>query len=82
MATPDEHRVIPFRAQGGRVIDRDAAERAARDLLIALGEDVDRPGLRHTPSPRARLSVAARSASGMGRSAASGLNPRFADSIA
>jgi GTP cyclohydrolase I len=49
MAAPDEQRVIPFRAQGGRVIDRAAAERAARDLLIALGEDIDRPGLRHTP---------------------------------
>lgn len=32
-----------------RRIDHRAAERAARDLLVALGEDVDRPGLRETP---------------------------------
>ena len=54
MAAPDEHRVIPFRAHTGRRIDREAAERAARDLLVALGEDVDRPGLRHTPRRVAR----------------------------
>lgn len=32
-----------------RRIDHAGAERAARDLLVALGEDVDRPGLRETP---------------------------------
>jgi GTP cyclohydrolase IA len=30
-------------------IDRPAAERAARDLLLALGADVDSPALRETP---------------------------------
>jgi len=33
----------------GRDIDRDAAERAAADLLTALGADIDSPGLRETP---------------------------------
>jgi len=37
-----------------RRIDHAAAERAARDLLVALGEDVDRPGLRETPRRVAR----------------------------
>ena len=32
-----------------REIDRDAVERAARDLLRALGSDVDADGLRETP---------------------------------
>jgi GTP cyclohydrolase IA len=50
MATyEDSNRVIPFLEHCGRQIDRDAAERAARDLLVALGEDIDRPGLRDTP---------------------------------
>jgi GTP cyclohydrolase IA len=30
-------------------IDRDAARRAVRDLLVALGRDVGEPGLRETP---------------------------------
>jgi GTP cyclohydrolase I len=30
-------------------IDLDAAEQAVRDLLVALGRDVDAPGLRETP---------------------------------
>lgn len=30
-------------------LDRNAAERAVRDLLIALGRDADDPGLRETP---------------------------------
>jgi GTP cyclohydrolase I len=48
-STDGSDRVIPFREHGGRRIDREAAQRAARDLLVALGEDVDRPGLRDTP---------------------------------
>lgn len=41
--------VDPIHAGFEREIDHAAAERAARDLLIALGEDVDRAGLRETP---------------------------------
>jgi GTP cyclohydrolase I len=33
----------------GRSIDRQAAERAAADLLVALGADLDDEGLRETP---------------------------------
>jgi GTP cyclohydrolase I len=36
-------------ATGGRRIDLDAARRAARDLLLALGADLDDEGLRDTP---------------------------------
>jgi GTP cyclohydrolase I len=36
-------------APAERQIDHAAAEQAARDLLRALGEDVERPGLRDTP---------------------------------
>jgi GTP cyclohydrolase I len=38
-----------------RDIDLDAAERAARDLLGALGADLDREGLRDTPRRMARM---------------------------
>jgi GTP cyclohydrolase I len=41
---PDLHLVHP-----GRSIDRDAAERAVHDLLLALGEDPDTGALRQTP---------------------------------
>jgi GTP cyclohydrolase I len=34
---------------GRRAIDERAAERAVRDLLVALGRDVREPGLRETP---------------------------------
>jgi GTP cyclohydrolase IA len=37
------------RGHGGRQIDRDAAERAAADLLDALGADLTEEGLRETP---------------------------------
>jgi GTP cyclohydrolase I len=37
------------RATGGRRIDLDGARRAARELLIALGADLDDEGLRDTP---------------------------------
>src|SRR4051812_41209351 len=36
-------------AERSREIDYAAAQRAVKDLLIALGEDVSRPGLRDTP---------------------------------
>lgn len=35
-------------------IDHEAAQRAVRDLLVALGEDPDRPGLAETPARVAR----------------------------
>jgi GTP cyclohydrolase I len=38
----------------GRSFDEAAAERAVRDLLVALGEDPDREGLRDTPGRVAR----------------------------
>jgi GTP cyclohydrolase I len=38
----------------GRVFDQPRAEAAVRELLIAIGEDPDRPGLRDTPSRVAR----------------------------
>jgi GTP cyclohydrolase IA len=49
--TDDAHRlelVGPPR-HGGRVIDREAAERAAAELLAALGGDLDLEQLRETP---------------------------------
>lgn len=42
LATVDE-------ARQAREIDYAAAQRAVKDLLMALGEDVSRPGLRDTP---------------------------------
>ena len=42
--------VVPSEAEGvGRRVDADAAERAAADLLVALGADLSVPGLRETP---------------------------------
>ena len=41
-------------ARGRRAIDQPAAERAARDLLLALGADPDSEGLRDTPRRVAR----------------------------
>jgi GTP cyclohydrolase I len=40
--------------ESGRVFDQDRAEAAVRELLIAVGEDPDRPGLIDTPSRVAR----------------------------
>lgn len=37
------------RASQQRLVDLEAAERAARNLLLALGADLDSPGLRETP---------------------------------
>jgi GTP cyclohydrolase I len=39
------------------VIDVERAEAAVRELLIAVGEDPDRPGLRQTPARVARAST-------------------------
>jgi len=39
----------PEAEQAGRRIDVDAAQRAARDLLVALGADLSDEGLRETP---------------------------------
>lgn len=38
----------------GPVFDAERAEAAVRELLVAVGEDVDRDGLRHTPARVAR----------------------------
>ena len=46
ISLPDDRTVRPF--------DADLAERAVRDLLIAIGEDPDRDGLRDTPARVAR----------------------------
>src|SRR5689334_19991730 len=44
LATPSAPEPPP-----GRIIDLDAAQRAARDLLCALGADLDHDGLQDTP---------------------------------
>src|SRR4051812_16962082 len=41
----------------GRPIDRDAVERASRDLLVALGADLESDGLRDTPRRMAETYV-------------------------
>ena len=46
ISLPDDRTVQPF--------DADLAERAVRDLLVAIGEDPDRDGLRDTPARVAR----------------------------
>ncbi|MHB1210698.1 MAG: GTP cyclohydrolase I FolE [Candidatus Nanopelagicales bacterium] len=49
--------VDPVSLDGGRQpapFDAEAAERAVRDLLVAIGEDPDRDGLRDTPGRVAR----------------------------
>ena len=46
LALPDNR----IRLEGGHShVDRDKVERAVRALLLALGEDPDRPGLKDTP---------------------------------
>jgi GTP cyclohydrolase IA len=48
--SPPHLRALP----AGRAVDQAAAERAVRDLLHALGEDVESVGLRETPRRVAR----------------------------
>ncbi len=45
---------IDLRANGARAFDQARAEAAVRELLIAVGEDPDRNGLRDTPARVAR----------------------------
>ncbi|GAY08760.1 GTP cyclohydrolase I FolE [Pseudonocardia sp. N23] len=52
MATPTAG--APVSANGHRGIDHVRAEAAVRELLIAVGEDPDREGLRETPARVAR----------------------------
>jgi GTP cyclohydrolase I len=47
--TTTSHLHLAEAEPSGRTIDYPAAERAVADLLAALGEDIDRPGLRDTP---------------------------------
>ncbi len=44
----------PVALETGRVFDQPRAEAAVRELLIAIGENPDRPGLRDTPARVAR----------------------------
>lgn len=44
----------PIALETGRPFDQDRAEAAVRELLIAVGEDPDRPGLADTPGQVAR----------------------------
>ncbi|MCQ4122459.1 GTP cyclohydrolase I FolE [Rhodococcus tibetensis] len=44
----------PVALETGRVFDQPRAEAAVRELLIAIGEDPDRPGLMDTPARVAR----------------------------
>ena len=46
--------VEPLSVATGRVFDAERAEAAVRELLIAVGEDPDREGLRDTPARVAR----------------------------
>jgi GTP cyclohydrolase I len=48
MGSPNVAQVLDL-VEGGAVVDRDGAERALRDLLVALGHDVASPHLRDTP---------------------------------
>lgn len=55
MTTPDHIPADDARALStGRVFDAERAEAAVRDLLLAVGEDPDREGLRDTPARVAR----------------------------
>jgi GTP cyclohydrolase I len=49
--TEDRHGGIEGAVRG---VDRERAEAAVRELLLAVGEDPDRPGLRETPARVAR----------------------------
>jgi GTP cyclohydrolase IA len=44
----------PVALESGRSFDQARAEAAVRELLLAVGEDPDRPGLRETPARVAR----------------------------
>lgn len=56
-AEPPASTISPTRDTGGRAVapfDEERAARAVRELLIAVGEDPDREGLRETPARVAR----------------------------
>jgi GTP cyclohydrolase I len=66
---------LPAELVGPPGFDQDRAERAIRELLLAVGEDPDREGLRNTP---ARVARAYREAfSGLGRDPADVLTTVF-----
>ena len=44
----------PFEGKANAPFDRDRAENAVRELLLAIGEDPNRDGLRETPARVAR----------------------------
>ena len=44
----------PFEGKASAPFDRDRAENAVRELLLAIGEDPNRDGLRETPARVAR----------------------------
>jgi len=50
-AEPEDQRLVPVQQPA---VDHARAEAAVRELLIAVGEDPDRPGLRETPARVAR----------------------------
>ena len=67
--------LLPAELVGPPGFDQERAERAIRELLIAVGEDPDREGLRNTP---ARVARAYREAfSGLGRDPAEVLTTVF-----
>jgi GTP cyclohydrolase I len=45
----------PAAGPGQRAVDHDRIERAVREILLAVGEDPDREGLRQTPARVARM---------------------------
>jgi GTP cyclohydrolase I len=55
ISLPDTRRVPPYnRGKAERPFDADRAEAAVRELLVAIGEDPEREGLRDTPARVAR----------------------------
>ena len=68
--TSDENDTLP-----PRQVDHDRARRAVRELLIAIGEDPDREGLRDTPDRVAR--AATQLYAGLSQNPADVLSARF-----
>ena len=51
---PEGGHVDPTTAERSTCVDQPRAEAAVRELLLAIGEDPDREGLRETPARVAR----------------------------
>jgi GTP cyclohydrolase IA len=51
----DDEGPAPVATSAGATMDLDRIRRAVREILLAVGEDPDRPGLRETPDRVARM---------------------------